>query len=77
MQSGATHMEMKVLHAHGWSVSRLAHEFGLSRTTVRRELASEAPRRYAQRSTPTALSEAQRAHVERRLAMCPTLRGTE
>lgn len=76
MQSGATHLELKVLHAHGWSVSRLAREFGLSRTTVRRELASEAPRRYPERSKPTALSEAQRAHAERRLAMCPTLRGT-
>lgn len=69
-------MELKVLQTHGWSVSRLAREFGLSRTTIRRELASEGPRRYAPRSTPTALSEAQCAHVERRLAMCPTLRGT-
>ena len=69
-------MEIKVLHAHGWSVSRLAREFGLSRTTIRRELASEGPRRYPQRNKPTALSEAQRAHVERRLAMCPALRGS-
>lgn len=76
VQSGAIHMEIKVLHAHGWSVSRLAREFGLSRTTIRRELASEGPRRYSQRSKPTALSDAQRAHVERRLAMCPILRGT-
>jgi transposase len=76
MQSGATHMEIKVLHAHGWSVSRLAREFGLSRTTIRRELASEAPRRYPPRTKPTALSDAQRAHVERRLAMCPALRGS-
>src|SRR5215469_9014055 len=69
-------MEINVLHAHGWSVSRLAREFGLSRTTIRRELASEAPRRYPLRSKPTALSEAQCAHVERRLAMCPALRGS-
>jgi transposase len=69
-------MEITVLHAHGWSVSRLAREFGLSRTTIRRELASEAPRRYPQRRKPTALSEAQRSHVERRLAMCPALRGS-
>jgi transposase len=69
-------MEINVLHAHGWSVSRLAREFGLSRTTIRRELASEAPRRYPPRRKPTALSEAQRAHVERRLAMCPALRGS-
>jgi transposase len=69
-------MEITVLHAHGWSVSRLAREFGLSRTTIRRELASEAPRRYTARSQPTALTEAQRAHVARRLAMCPALRGS-
>jgi transposase len=69
-------MELKVLQAHGWSVSRLAREFGLSRTTIRRELASEEPRHYSQRRKPTALSDAQRAHVERRLAMCPALRGS-
>jgi hypothetical protein len=75
MQSGATHVEIKVLHRHGWSISRIARELGLSRTTVRRELASEEPRQYTQRATPTALGEAQRAHVERRLAMCSSLRG--
>jgi transposase len=69
-------MELKVLHAHGWSVSRLAREFGLSRTTIRRELASEEPRHYSLRRKPTALSDAQCAHAERRLAMCPTLRGS-
>jgi transposase len=69
-------MEIKVLHAHGWSISQLAREFGLSRITVRRELASEEPRHYRQRSTPTALTEAQQAHIERRLAMCSTIRGT-
>jgi transposase len=69
-------MEIKVLHAHGWSISRLAQEFGLSRTTVRRELASDEPRRYQQRHKPTALTPAQQAHIERRLAMCSTIRGT-
>jgi transposase len=76
MQSGATHMELKVLQAHGWSVSRLAREFGLSRSTMRRELASEEPRHSPQRPKPTALSDAQCAHVERRLAMSPALRGS-
>src|SRR5579859_2232626 len=76
MQSGAVHMEIKILHQHGWSISALAREFGLSRTTIRRELTSEGPRHYPQRIRPTALTEAQVAHVERRLAMCPTIRGT-
>jgi transposase len=76
MQSEGTHMEIKVLRHHGWSISQLAREFGLSRTTIRRELASEDPRRYRQRAVPTAFTAAQCAHVERRLAMCPTLRGT-
>ena len=63
MQSGATHMEIKVLHEHGWSISALAREYGLSRTTVRRELASAEPRHYAPRAKPTAFSAAQLAHV--------------
>ena len=49
-------MEIKVLHAHGWSISRLAREFGLCRETIRWELASEGPRGYPHRSTPTAVS---------------------
>lgn len=69
-------MELKVLHRHGWTVSQLAREFGISRTTVYRELASETPRRYAERVKPTALSEAQARHVERRLEACPRMRGT-
>jgi transposase len=76
MQSGAIHMEIKVLHDHGWSISRLAREFGLCRETIRRELASEEPRQYPDRIKPTALTDAQLAHVERRLAMCPSIRGT-
>lgn len=69
-------MELKVLHRHGWTVSQLAREFGISRTTVYRELASEAPRRYAERAKPTALNQAQMMHVERRLVVCPKIRGT-
>jgi len=69
-------MELNVLHRHGWTVSQLAREFGISRTTVYKELASEAPRRYAERAKPTALNEAQVKHVERRLEVCPKIRGT-
>ena len=76
MQSEGIQMELKVLHAHGWSISALAREYGLSRTTVRREVVSDGPRHYPQRSKPTALSDAQRAYVERRLAICPILRGS-
>ena len=77
MQSEETWMELRVLHQHGWSISALAREFGLSRNTVRREIESPAPRRYPERAKPTALSAAQLAHVERRLAVCPTIRGTD
>ena len=70
-------MELKVLYQHGWSISGLAREFGLSRTTVKRELESPSPRRYPERAKPTTLSAAQLAHVERRLAVCPTIRGTD
>lgn len=70
-------MGLHVLHKHGWSVSALAREFGLNWRTVKRELASPGPRQYAERVKPTALSEAQLRHVERRLLVCPGLRGTD
>ena len=77
MKSGAIWMELHALHKHGWTISALAREFGLNWRTVKRELESGEPRRYAERVKPTALTEAQQAHVERRLAVCPTLRGTD
>ena len=77
MQSGETHVELKALRHHGWSVSDLAREYGLSRDTVRRELASEHRRDYPERAKPTALSEAQLVHIERRLVVCPNVRGTD
>ena len=70
-------MELHVLHTHGWSISALAREFGLNWRTVKRELASPGPRRYPERAKPTALSEAQQRHVERRLLVCPSIRGTD
>jgi transposase len=76
MQSGAIWMELHVLHKHGWSVSALAREFGLNWRTIKRELTSLGPRGYPERVKPTALSEAQLRHVERRLVVCPTIRGT-
>jgi transposase len=69
-------MELKALRKHGWTISALAREFGLSRNTVRKELASDAPRGYPERDKPTELTPSQLAHVERRLAVYPTIRGT-
>src|SRR6266545_3034506 len=43
-------MELRVPHQHGWSISVLAREFGLSRNTVKRELESPEPRRYPARA---------------------------
>src|SRR5918911_3051839 len=77
MKSGAIWMELHALHKHGWTISALAREFGLNWRTVKRELESPEPRRYPERAKPTALTEAQRAHIERRLAVCPTIRGTD
>ncbi len=77
MKSGAIWMELHALHKHGWTISALAREFGLNWRTVKRELESPEPRRYPERAKPTALTEAQRAHLERRLAVCPTIRGTD
>ena len=76
VQSGETWMELHALYRHGWTVSALAREYGLSRNTVRRELANPERRRYASRDVRTALSEAQQAHVARRVEVCPTIRGT-
>lgn len=70
-------MELKALRKHGWTISALAREFGLSRNTVRKEVRSEAPRRYPERNRPTELTASQLAHVQRRLAVCPTIRGTD
>jgi transposase len=70
-------MELHVLYQHGWSISALAREFDLNWRTVKREVESAGPRRYSERAQPTALSEPQLRHVERRLAVCPTIRGTD
>ena len=77
MQSGETHVEIKALRRHGWSVGDIAKEYGLAPNTVRAELASSVPRRYAPRAEPTELTESQLIHVQRRLGVCPNLRGTD
>jgi DNA-binding phage protein len=46
MQSGETHVELKALRAHGWTITYIAKEYGLSRDTVRRELASDTNPRF-------------------------------
>ena len=76
MQSEETWMELHVLHDHGWSISALAREFGLDWRTARRYARAGKPPRYRPRACPADLSEAQLAHVERRLAGCPNLRVT-
>ena len=49
-------MELKALSRLGWSVTALAREYGLSRTTVYKELASSGPRSYG-RAKPTELND--------------------
>ncbi len=76
MESEETWMELHVLHRHGWSISALAREFGLNWRTARRYATAPAPPGYPRRACPAELTPAQLAHVERRLAACPSLRGT-
>lgn len=55
----------------------LAREFHLNRRTVNREVEAAEPRRYPRRSPRHPFSAAQSAHVERRLAVCPSVRATD
>ena len=77
MQSEEVSMSLRVLRSHGWSISALAREFGLNWRTVKREVESPQPRVYGPRARPAALTEAQLVHVERRLVVCPGIRGTD
>ncbi len=70
-------MELKVLYDHGRSITALSREYGLNWRTVMREVMSEASRHYPERAKPTALTEAQYAHLERRLAVCPVICGSD
>jgi transposase len=62
--------------AHGWSIARLAREFGVNWRTARRYATAEVPPGYGPRPCPAGLTEAQLAHVRRRLELCPELRAT-
>jgi transposase len=77
MESEELWMELHVLHQHGWTVSALARHFKINRRTVNRQLEAERPRRYPDRAPLYPLTEAQLAHVERRLGVCPMLRTTD
>jgi transposase len=70
-------MELHVLHQLGWSIRALAREYGLNWRTVKREVTSHQPRNYGPWAYSTALTEPQLRHVERRLAVCPRIRGTD
>jgi transposase len=77
MQSEEVSMTLKVLHQHGWSISAMAREFGLNWRTVKRSVEREGPLFYGPRQRLFALNEVQLVHVERRLAVCPGIRGTD
>lgn len=77
MQSEEVWMSMKVLQQHGWSIAAMAREFGLNWRTVKRALEHQAPPTYGPRQRPFALNELQLVHVERRLGVCPSIRGTD
>jgi hypothetical protein len=77
MQCEEDWVVMHALHTgHGWSISQIAREFDVNWRTARRYATSEAPVRYGPRARPMELSEAQLAHVVRRLELCPKLRAT-
>ena len=76
MQCEEVGMSLRVLRSPGGSLTALAREFHLNWWPVKREVEAEEARRYPERSKPTALTEAQLAHVERRLLVCPGIRGT-
>lgn len=77
MQSEEVSMSLKVLHQHGWSISAMAREFGLNWRTVKRTVMRDGLPIYGPRPTLFSLNEAQLVHVERRLAVCPGIRGTD
>lgn len=77
MQCEEDWLVMHALHAHyGWSISRIAQEFGVNWRTARRYASSEAVPRYRGREHPAELTQAQAAHLQRRLAQCADLRAT-
>ena len=61
---------------HGWSISKIAREFGVDWRTARRYATAETVPRYRSRERPAELTEAQLAYLERRLGRCHDLRAT-
>ena len=76
MESEEVWMDLHALHRLGWSISALARKFHLNPRTVTRQLETAEPRRYPRRAPQHPLTHAQLAHIERRLAVCPSLRAT-
>jgi transposase len=76
MFSEEIRMELRALHRHGWSIAALAREFNINRRTVARYVGSDEPASYGPRACPADLSEAQLAHVIRRLDICHKIRVT-
>lgn len=77
MQCEEDWLVMHALHAHhGWSISKIAEEFGVNWRTARRYATAEAVPRYRARERPAELTEAQLAYVRRRLGRCHDLRAT-
>ena len=68
---------MHALHeGHGWSIAQIAREFDVTWRTARRYASAQEVPRYAPREQPAELTEAQAAHVLRRLGVCVDLRAT-
>jgi transposase len=77
MQCEEDWLVMHALHVHhGWSISKLAKEFGVNWRTAHRYAIADAVPRYRPRQRPAELTEAQLAHLERRLGRCADLRAT-
>ncbi len=77
MQCEEDWLVMHALYAHhGWSISMIAREFGVNWRTANRYATAEDVPRYRQRERPAELTEAQAAHLERRLDRCSDLRAT-
>src|SRR5215211_1900594 len=68
---------MHALHQHHrWSIARIAREFDVTWRTARRYATAATVPRYRPRARPAELSQAQAAHVVRRLGAHPELRAT-
>lgn len=77
MQSEEDWLVMHTLHTkHGWTIAKIAREFGVNWRTARRYATAPEVPRYPKRESPADLSPSQEAHVVRRLRVCSELRAT-